>query len=426
MYVRTPKRYRGTMRRNVLPLRRIFFWVVMLFVIVLGVGLYQNSDLFTPIISEAVEGVFNQVGESVSTMMAPTPTPTQDPTNILIQASNFWDQGAIADAIALYQQAAPSLPNEEEIFDRVAMGLIMMGQEEQALTYAEQAVNANPFSADAWAIRSWALDWNSLHGEAIASALHALEIEPENARAMAFLAEAYYGAGQTQRALTTANEAVQADPNSAEAYRARGLIQWGGLFDLEAAIADFQQAVALMPNLSIAAMDMAVIEDFRNNDEAAADILQDVIELNPGNSGALLQLGLLYFGSFGDFSQSASYFTRCIDVDSTNARCHYWLGRAQNSLDQPTLAAESFAAAIAFGSTDPYHYWWAGNSQLNIGNCNRARSYLQSGYQIALQGTDANIISDFEFTLSTNQCLSSGGSLLPTPTLLPTPEPGGI
>lgn len=44
-----------------------------------------------------------------------------------------------------------------------------------------------------------ALDWNERYA-AIASALRALEIDPKNARAMAFLAEAYKDSGQYELA----------------------------------------------------------------------------------------------------------------------------------------------------------------------------------------------------------------------------------
>src|SRR5690606_40150878 len=62
--------------------------------------------------------------------------------------------------------------------------------------------------------------------------------------------------------------------------------------------------------------------------------------------------------------------------------CHYLLGRAQVRTEQYTLAAESFKRAVDLGSTNGYHYWWAGRAQVLLGSCPAATQYLQTGYQI--------------------------------------------
>ncbi len=422
MYVRTPKRYRGPMRRSIIPFRRILFWLVMTLLIVVGIGIYENRAMIQPVVNRVVVESVRNVEGAMATMSAPTPTPTQDPTNNLIRAENFWRQGSISEAVDLYLSALDSVPNNVDIHYRVTLGLIMEGQIERALEYAERTVTANPFAPDAWAMRAWALDWNARYGESIASALHAIELIPQDApnaaemraRALAYLAEAYLGAGQAERAFNTAEDAIEVNPDGFEGYRARGLIYWQSRFDLDSALADFQTAFSLARNMTYIAIDIAIVEQARGNPQGAIDVLEDIIEVNPENTLALFWLGSFYFRDIGDPSQAAAYLTRCIDYNPNSINCHYMLGRSQARLEQYQAAAESFKQAVELGSTNPYHWWWAGRSQIDIGNCAQAMAYLEPGYDLALQGTDADIIRFYEEIMP--ECRGFGfGIATPTP-----------
>jgi tetratricopeptide (TPR) repeat protein len=86
----------------------------------------------------------------------------------------------------------------------------------------------------------------------------------------------------------------------------------------------------------------------------------------------------------------------CVDYNPKSVECFYSLGRAQYRLELYQEAANAFEQTMELGTNNPYHYYWAGWSQINIGNCTRAMAYLDPGYQIALEGTDAEIIAAFE------------------------------
>ena len=97
---------------------------------------------------------------------------------------------------------------------------------DEAVDYGARAINADPFDAEAWAIYAWALDWDKRAKEALAKALHALELDPESARAQAYLAEVYTSLGQAERADLLLDDLLEARPDSAEGIRARGLLKW--------------------------------------------------------------------------------------------------------------------------------------------------------------------------------------------------------
>ena len=404
MQIRTPKKYRGVQRRSIISCRRLLFYAVTLALIGIGIGIYQNRVVFAPIVQDALQDVIAELEGQAATLTAPEPTPTFNPTNKLVEANNYWLQGALNQAMDTYIDILDAVPNEPEIFYRIALSLISLGRAEEALVYAEQAINAAPYSADAWAIRAWALDWNFRAGEALSSALHALELEPENSRAKAYLAEAYFTLGQVSRAEALIEDALEDDPNSAEAYRARGLIRREQHYDLSGALEDFEAALDIAEHINISAIDIAITETIAGNYDAALEILEQVIETNPRNRRALFRLGQIY-NLLGDPEAALPYLQDCADFNPDSIDCAYLLGRVQYRLGLFQDAADSFEAAIELGSESAQHYYWAGWSQINLGNCTRAVIYLEPGYRLAQEANSASLIEAFETVIP--QCPTS-------------------
>ena len=397
MYLRTPKRYTQGQRRSIISLRWLWLWILTPVVIFFGVRIYNDRETYIPQVEAIMGGVLDSAQTSLATAMAPTPLPTENPSFQITAAESAWSRGAIEEAITLYENLLAIMPNAVEPHYRMTLGLIMNGQEEEALEAAERTVTADPYDPDAWAIRAMALDWSGRYGEAIGSAQRAIELAGDTnpvaaARAQAFLAEAYFDLEQYDRALSTANRALETNPDSYEAYRNRALIVQSTQFDFAAALEDLETAHALAPNLPYITIDLALVHS-RDDADTALALLSDVIEFNPANVNALYLMGSLYLNAIGDPSESAEYLSRCIDVDPDNINCHYVLGRAQVRTEQYATAAESFKRTIDLGSDNPYHYWWAGRAQVLLGSCPAATPYLQKGYQIALQ-TDDQLIKD--------------------------------
>jgi tetratricopeptide (TPR) repeat protein len=380
-------------------MRRLLVWMILPLLIFAGLQVYQQRGVYEPIVRQAVDAIANDMQNNIATMTAPTPLPTQDPAERIALANNDWSRGLIEAAVQEYQGLLDAAPNDVVVHYRVSLGLLMQGHLEEALEAAERTVTANPYSSDAWAIRAMVLDWNDRPGEAIASALHALELDPDSARARAFLAEAYYDSNQPERALEIVNEALELDPESFEAYRVRGLIVQGAQFDLEAARADYQRAYDIAPHLPYLAIDLAQIDYALEDREAAIDTLAGVIEQNPGNVAALFQIGNYYYSGLGSPNQALDYLTRCVEVAPESILCHYLLGRVQIALEQYALASETLARAIDLGSSSARHYWWAGRAQTILGNCGAAIPYLNTGYEMARDEDDPDLIVAFEDSL---------------------------
>ncbi len=396
MQIRTPKKYQGVQRRKLLSCRRLLFYLVMLVLIGAGIVIYLNRATLAPIVQDALLDTIREMEDRAATMAVPAPSPTVDPSNKAVEANNYWLRGALNEAGDIYAEIADSLPNSVEVFRRIAVALINSARPAEALVFAERAINADPFSAEAWAIRAWALDWAGRDGEAVSSALHALELDPQNSRAGAYLAEAYFELGQVNRAEDLIEEILAADADSAEAWRARGLIKSEGRFDYAGAAEDFATAYRIADNMNLVAIDLARTETVLGNLEAALEVLGDVTEANPRNTQALYLVGLIYRNNQGNPSQALRRLQDCVDFDPEHINCHYELGRAQLELEFEQEAADTLARAIDLGSENPRHYYWAGEAQRNLNNCTRAMYYFDQGLQKARDQNFSELIDALE------------------------------
>jgi len=396
MQIRTPKRYRSAPRRSIIGCRRLLFWLTMLLLIGGGIALLLNRERVAPVLQQTLLELVDELEAQVATLSLPEPTATADPSNQLIQADNYWQQGALSAAAAIYQELALDLPNSSEIYRRIALSAIQSGNYDAALEAAQRAIDADPFSADAWAIQAWSLDWSGQPAAALANAIHALELAPSHARARAYLAEIYLSLGQGERGESLLQSLLEEQPDSAEAYRARGLYQQLLRYDYDAARQDFQTAYDLARHMNGYAIDIAILESNLRNHSTALDYLSDVIESDPRNERALLLLGRGQWSANGNPAQAQRYLQDCVDYNADNLNCTFWLGYMQYRLSQFDAAAQSFTRAIDLGSENPQHYYWAGEVQIVLGNCSRALSYLQPGLQLAQQGGYTQFASDIE------------------------------
>ncbi|MBZ0299458.1 MAG: tetratricopeptide repeat protein, partial [Anaerolineae bacterium] len=198
------------------------------------------------------------------------------------------------------------------------------------------------------------------------------------------------------RALSTVNRALESNPSSYEALRNRALIIQNTQFDFDTARKDLQAAYDLAPNLPYLTIDLALLHSRESDTDSAISLLTEVIDLNPQNTNALYWLGSLYLNAVGDPNQAADYLARCVDSNPTSINCQYMLGRAQVRTEQYAAAAESFQKVIDLGSRSALHYWWAGRAQVLLGSCPAATPFFQTGYPIAQQSEDENLIADYE------------------------------
>ncbi|MCC6614782.1 MAG: tetratricopeptide repeat protein [Anaerolineae bacterium] len=413
MYLRTPKRYRpGRRKRHLFSMRWLWLWVLTPIVAFGGWQIYQQRDTLRPPVEQAIGNVVEAIGGGIATAVAPTSTPRADPSDRLAAAEGAWTTGAIEEAIDAYEEVLPDVPNDVNVHYRVALGLLMDGRDADGLEAAEGAVNANPYSADAWAIRSFALTENLRPEEGISSALQALNLDRESARATAYLAYAYFEANQIDRAETTVDRALELNPESPEAYFVRGYINHYSRFLLDDAREDYLTALQYAPNMIDVQINLSWLDWAVSNYEDARTRLLSLIELNPNNLDALYALGFVTYQAFGEPQQALDLMERCVGIDPENRACLYYLGNIQRGLNLNAEALETYRSLIALGTEDPRHYLAAARAYLDsAGDCRSAVDLLQRGLTLerSSDAPDVDRMASFEELLQT--CGSSAADV---------------
>lgn len=418
MYLKTPKRYSTNRRKRYLfSYRRLAFWLIACVFIAGGWWVYRQRATLAPMVSIQAEALYHRGNAVVSTAMAPTPLPTENPANVVNRADANWLGGRVKDALTDYAVAVELLPNDVVTHYRYALALIIEGRYEDALLAAENAITADPYSSDAWAVKALAQVRNDDPNGAIASGQHALTLNENNATAYAFLAEAYLDLNQLERARETVATAFEINPDSAEAHYARARIRWLADFDLDAASDDFRTAYQIAPYYIDAAVDAASLQAIEGDPEGAIEILNEVKDANPDNVNVLYSLGRIYDRDYGDPNQAADALARCVEVDESSEACHFWYGRVLIRLEQYTQAADVLDQAVQLtmqsAAPDPRYHYWAGEAQIYLGNCPTALNYLRPGYDIAIAADDTDTANALQGSI--RQC--SFGADVPAPTV---------
>ncbi|MDX2161105.1 MAG: tetratricopeptide repeat protein [bacterium] len=406
MYLRTPKRYRpGHRERRVFNLRWFWLWLLTPIIVVVGISAYENRARLAPPVQQALESAISGVQGGVATLNAPTPTPTENPTNRLARADESWTAGAIGQALEDYARIAPAVPNMAVVHTRIALGHVMEGRNDEAVLAAESAVTADPYSPDAWAVRALVLARDGDPEAGIASALQALSLNAADPQALAFLAEAYRLADRPSLALETADRAIEADPNRYEGYFVRAMTNYYNLGDFEGAREDFTIARDLAPTLPYIKTEMAWIEWQFSNTDLSMELLAEVVERNPQNLDALYALGFFYYQTYGDPDNAIEYLNRCVTADADNITCLAYLAIVQSADGQVNDALDTYRRLMETGTTDPRHYLRAGGLLADTGSCNQALGYLRQGYELerAAEAPNPERIAAFESYLATCQ-----------------------
>lgn len=391
MHLRTPKRYRpGFHERRVVNTRWLWLWIIAPIGIVGGILLYNNrNELAPPIETFIVTSVDNLRG-GVATMTAPTPMPTENPASRLSRADESWQNGSIEQAVQDYVSASASTPNIPLVFTRIALGYVMAGRYDDAVKAADDAVTADPYYADAWSIRALALARDGRPAEGAASALQALSLAPNDAGALAFLAESYRMADEINLAQETAERAIEADPNRYEGYFVRALISYINAGDWETAREDFVIARDLAPNLVYIATEMAWVEWWYDNTDLSMEMLETVIENNPQNLDALYELGFFSYETYGDPDTSIDYLSRCVSADPRNISCLAYLALVQSAIGNTNNAIDTYRLLMQTGTSDPRYYLRAGSLMADSGNCPEALPILRQGLQFERSTEEPN------------------------------------
>ena len=218
------------------------------------------------------------------------------------------------------------------------------------------------------------------------------------------MSQTYLDAGQPAQAEEKANQALEIDPDSAEAHYAHGRWNAESAFLDSAALADFQAAHDLAPNLPQVMIDMAWANWRSENYDVGADELDQVIETNPNNLDALFALGFFQYQVYGDPNKAEDYLTRCVQADPKNIPCLNYLATVEIGLGNQQAAADTYQRIIDVGTDNPIYYLRAGRTYANLSDCNKATPLLRTGYSMEQQQPEPDVERLAAFEEFMSQC----------------------
>lgn len=223
----------------------------------------------------------------VKPLFQPTPTPTRVANSYIMEADTYFASGKIddpttdKDAIGTYQLALQVDPNNADVWAKLARiqaysSLLLPTIEQQsarlkdAQASIDKAVELNPDSSTIHAIRAFVLDWNAsilprdakeniqrLLTEAMDESTRALQLDPNDAMALAFYAEVQLDQQKWSEAKRYAEKAIEQDPNSMDAHRVYATVL-ESLGNYRQAIEEYDKAASINPNLTFLDINIGV------------------------------------------------------------------------------------------------------------------------------------------------------------------------
>ena len=208
----------------------------------------------------------------VQPLFQPTPTPTRTVKSYVMEGEAQFKAGSLGGAITAYQQAVKVDPNNSNAWAELSRiqtyssSLLSTNEDRynrltQARESIEQATAIDPDNAEVQAVRSFVLDWyasnplvppeesQSALNDAEAAAIRALQLDNENALALAFLAEILVDQQKWSQAEETIKQAVAIETESMDVQRVYGYVL-ESLGQYRLAIEKYREAVKLQPNLT--------------------------------------------------------------------------------------------------------------------------------------------------------------------------------
>lgn len=210
-----------------------------------------------------------QRGE-IEPLFLPTPTPTRTANSYVLEAESLFQAGALEKAIEAYREAVriepdPKVWAELARVQTYSSSLLSTDAQrfarmEEALDSIDQAITLDPDDGDVQAIRALVLDWYAASplldeserraalNEAEAAAIRSLQLDSQNALALAFFAEILVDQQKWAQGEETIQQAAAIDPDSMDVHRVFGYVR-ESLGQYRAAIDEYLKAAEINPNL---------------------------------------------------------------------------------------------------------------------------------------------------------------------------------
>lgn len=378
------------------------------------------------------------------TLFLPSPTPTTSPETFIAQAESLVSEGKYAEALQEYERAIMADPQNPAFYIAAARLHIYRGEYEEAIENASNAVLLNQSSSMGEALKGFALGMMGQYLEAEASLNRAIEMDPGNASAYAYLAimlsektqqnEAVLG--DLDRAIEASRKAESIAPAALETHWARGVVL-ENTQNNEEAVDQINQAVAINPN--IADLHLILGRNYRalTQYEMAVEEYTRANALNPSSPLPEWYISRVY-ANIGEFGRAIQYAEQAVADSPEDPYLYGNLGvmyRQSYELDKAVLmlklavrggltpeGVQVQGIPVDYGRPVEYYYNY-GLSLADLGYCSEAVDIAQMLLQTMEDDEYAVINADIILEDCYQQMNDLQLSKLPEPTMIPTWTP---
>ena len=255
----------------------------------------------------------------------PAPTATRSPVSFAEEAEAQFASGRLPEAIRAYQAAVGGDPTNLDYYVALARLQVYNQDPAAALETANAALQVDPDSSLAHAVRALALDWLGQYEEAGSAAVNALRLDPNNGLAHAFYAEVLTDQQKWAQASDEARLALALAPGSLDAHRVYGyVLEANG--DYRGAVVQYQAALAINPNLTFLYMSLGKVYGFGLGDPTRAiQNFQKASAVDPNDPSPYGQIARMYAG-LGEYRDASRYAAKALELDPSNPELHGLLG----------------------------------------------------------------------------------------------------
>lgn len=283
--------------------------------------------------------------ESASAAAAGHAAPT--PGSLFEEALSRWQTDDFDGAEALARQVIEMDPSHSPALHLLGTLLSMRDDHAGALTLIDRALALDPHHPVLHLKRGDALTGLARHEEAVAAYRQSFAANPEDPRARNNLGVALFKSGQSGEAEELFRELVKARPDDAEARYNLGLVLAVRPEADDETEALFLEAVRLAPDYAAAYDALAIHYETRNRTDAAWDVVERGLKLNP-ESMALLDTSAKLCRRSGDHATARRHLEQAIATARAAGRGEaesvllHQLALTLDALDETDAAFELF------------------------------------------------------------------------------------
>jgi non-specific serine/threonine protein kinase len=302
--------------------------------------------------------------------------------------------------------------NSVEAFEAYSRGLIDVRQAtresiERALALFERATTLDPGYAAAYAAAGGALQLKGMFfggheftERAIELLRRALALKPTLTQAHVWLGAALLNLGRLPEAIESLHQALKLDPDDANTLQALARTLWMGEARVDEAIALLRRAVSANPDAGYAFLQLAFLEAYNGQLEAAEADARRALELQmqavSGTLGLLIvgantRLGFVHYLR-GDYAAAREEYLRerdylaatdhglrersLIELHQKLSAVHEAEGNSQEAARYAALALRSFEARLAAGADDQATRYYVAALYARRGDVAKALEHL--------------------------------------------------